>query len=187
MSKHLRVLDTPLEGLKIIQRCPIADDRGYFEPVFCSSELQSLTKNVAIAQINHTLTTKRGSVRGMHYQRPPRAETKFISCVRGEIFDVAVDLRVGSPTRFRWHAEILSDRNNKTLVVPEGFAHGFQTLVDDCELLFLHTAAYCASAEAGLNVRDAALKIDWPFPIANLSARDEAHPMMSRDFAGLAT
>ena len=105
-------------------------------------------------QINHTLTGRRGTVRGMHYQRPPHAETKFISCLRGEVFDVAVDLRHDSPTFLRWHAEVLSAENHRTLVVPEGFAHGFQTLAEDCELLYLHTAAFAADSEGALNAND---------------------------------
>ena len=98
------------------------------------------------------MTASRGTVRGMHFQHPPHAETKFVSCLRGEVFDVAVDLRNGSPTFLHWHAEILSADNHRTLVIPEGFAHGFQTLSDDCEMLYFHTAAYNPEAEGGLNV-----------------------------------
>ncbi len=98
------------------------------------------------------------------------------TCLRGEVFDVAVDLRDNSPTFLRWHAEVLSAENHKTLVIPEGFAHGFQTLADDCEMLYFHTAAYHASAEDGLNALDPGLAIKWPLDVDVLSDRDRATP-----------
>lgn len=108
----------------------------------------------------------------MHFQRTPHAEMKLVSCVRGLVFDVAVDLRRGSPTFLRWHSELLSADNHKTLVIPEGFAHGFQTLTDDCEMLYLHTTAYAPDAEAGLNPQDARLAIAWPnFHYRSVAAR----------------
>ena len=136
-------------------------------------------------QINHTLTGRRGTVRGMHYQRPPHAETKFISCLRGEVFDVAVDLRHDSPTFLRWHAEVLSAENHRTLVVPEGFAHGFQTLTEDCELLYLHTAAFAPDSEGALNANDPRLAIAWPQPVSDMSARDAGHPILGDEFLGI--
>lgn len=185
MSTRFDILDTPLPGLRILQRKPIGDSRGYLERLFCTDELQALAPGRHIAQINHTLTASRGTVRGMHFQRPPHAETKFLSCLRGEVFDVALDLRDNSPTFLRWHAEVLSADNHKTLVIPEGFAHGFQTLTDDCEMLYFHTAAYQPSAEGGLNVQDPRLAIQWPLPVAGLSPRDAAHPLLSEDFTGV--
>ena len=129
------MFDTPLSGLKVLQRKPISDSRGYLERFFCTEELEALALGKHIAQINCTLTANLGTVRGMHFQRPPHAEIKFVSCLRGEVFDVAVDLRNNSPTFLCWHAEVLSADNHKTLVIPEGFAHGFQTLADNCEML----------------------------------------------------
>lgn len=186
MSNRFDILDMPIHGLRLLQRKLIGDDRGYLERMFCSDELQALIPGKSIAQINHTLTAKRGTVRGMHFQHPPHAETKFISCLRGEVFDVAVDLRRGSPTFLRWHAELLSADNHKTLVIPEGFAHGFQTLTKDCEMLYLHTTAYRAEAEGGMNARDPRLGIQWPLSIAEQSARDSIHPLVSEDFSGVA-
>ena len=186
MSRRFDILDTPLSGLQILQRKPIGDSRGYLERLFCAEELQTLAPGKAIAQINHTLTAIRGTVRGMHYQHPPHAETKFVSCLRGEVFDVAVDLRHNSLTFLRWHAEVLSADNHKTLVIPEGFAHGFQTLTDNCEMLYFHTAAYEPAAESGLNSKDPRLAIQWPLPVAGLAPRDAAHPLLDDDFAGLA-
>jgi dTDP-4-dehydrorhamnose 3,5-epimerase len=137
-------------------------------------------------QINHTLTAKRGTVRGLHFQYPPHAEIKIVSCLHGEVFDVAVDLRQGSPTFLHWHAEILSANNHRTLLIPEGYAHGFQTLAEDCELLYFHTSAYQPGAESGLNAQDPALNIHWPEAVIELSSRDLAHPYITADFVGVA-
>ena len=185
MSTRFDILETPLAGLRVLQRKLIGDSRGYLERLFCSEELQVLAPGKPIAQINHTLTASRGTVRGMHFQRPPHAEIKFVSCLRGEVFDVAVDLRDNSPTFLCWHAEVLSADNHKTLVIPEGFAHGFQTLTDDCEMLYFHTAAYQPSAEGGLNVQDPRLAIQWPLLVAGLSPRDAAHPLLDNGFIGV--
>ena len=185
MSARFNVSETAMTGLRVLQRKPLGDSRGYLERMYCSEELASLTPDCTIMQINHTLTGRRGTVRGMHYQRPPHAETKFISCLRGEVFDVAVDLRHGSPTFLRWHAEVLSAENHRTLVVPEGFAHGFQTLTDDCELLYLHTAAFAPDSEGALNANDPRLAIAWPLSISDLSARDAGHPILGDEFSGI--
>lgn len=185
MNRRLDILDTPLQGLKVIQRKPIGDSRGFLERMFCSGELQLLIQGKGIMQINHTMTAKRGTVRGMHFQHPPHAEIKFVSCLRGEVFDVAVDLREGSPTFHRWHAEILSAENHKTLMIPEGYAHGFQALTEDCELLYLHTAPFHPEAEGALNVADPALAITWPLPVSELSERDRAHPFIDTRFLGI--
>lgn len=186
MSNRFGILNTPLQGLKLIQRRPIGDSRGYLERLFCAEELQALIPGKGIVQINHTLTSKRGTVRGMHFQHPPHAEAKFVSCLRGEVFDAVVDLRRGSPTFLRWYAEILSAGNHKTLLIPEGFAHGFQTLTEDCEMLYFHTAAYQPGAECGLNAKDPRLNICWPEAMTELSPRDSAHPLVTEDFSGVA-
>ena len=136
--------------------------------------------------LNCGLWRERGTVRGMHYQTPPHAEAKLVSCLRGEVFDVAVDLRRGSPTFLRWHAERLSPGNHKTLLIPEGCAHGFQALAPDCELLYVHTAPYAPNAEGGVHPRDPRLAISWPEPIAILSRRDEAHPPIADGYTGIA-
>ena len=177
--------NTPIDGLPIIQRQPIGDDRGYLERLFCSDELDALIGKCSIVQINHTQTTKAGTVRGMHFQYPPHAETKLVSCLRGEVFDVAVDLRECSPTFLHWHGEVLSENNHRTFCIPEGFAHGFQTLTKDCELIYFHTASYAPNAEAALNALDPLLAIDWPLSITELSLRDQKHAMLTPNFLGL--
>ena len=182
---HFDIQQTPIDGLYMIQRNPIGDHRGYLERMFCMDELESVIGDRGIMQINHTLTVKAGTVRGMHYQTPPYAEMKLVTCVRGEVFDVAVDLRRESPSFLCWHSEILSGDNHRTLAIPEGFAHGFQTLTDDCELLYLHTACYQPDAEVGLDALDVRLGIDWPSVITERSQRDQQHPKILLDYTGI--
>jgi dTDP-4-dehydrorhamnose 3,5-epimerase len=185
MSKRFDTHATPIVGLHVLQRKLIGDDRGYLERLFCAEELQDSVSGNGIAQINHSFTAARGTVRGLHFQYPPHAEIKFVSCLRGEVFDVAVDLRSDSPTFLCWHGEVLSAENHITMVIPEGFAHGFQTLSDNCEMLYLHTAPYRSDAEDGLNIRDPRLAIQWPLPVAALSERDAAFPLLDDTFTGV--
>ncbi len=185
MSSSFEILTTLLAGLRLVVRKPLGDNRGYLERMFCVDELEEVFGQRHIVQMNHSLTQHKGTVRGMHFQYPPHAEMKLVSCLRGEVFDVAVDLRRGSPTFLHWHAEVLSADNHKTLAIPEGFAHGFQTLTDDCEMLYMHTAAYTPGAEAGLNPQDARLAIHWPLPIAEMSPRDTAHALIDYKFQGV--
>ena len=187
MSRQLEIIDTALAGLNLVQRRPIVDARGYLERMYCATELASLTGGRAIAQVNHTLTSRRGVVRGMHFQHPPHAETKLVSCLRGAVFDVAVDIRAGSASLLRWHGQVLSADNHLSLLIPAGFAHGFQTLSEDVELLYLHTAAYAPQAEGALNACDPALAIAWPEPITEQSERDRAHPLLVAGFGGIRT
>jgi dTDP-4-dehydrorhamnose 3,5-epimerase len=176
---------TPLAGLALVRRIRMEDERGYLSRLYCRDELSEIGFTDAIVQINQTVTRARGAVRGMHFQRPPHAEAKFVSCLRGEVFDVAVDLRAGSPTFLEWHGERLSGENGLSLSIPEGFAHGFQTLTEDCELVYLHSAAYDPDSEGALNPLDPALGIDWPLPIAEMSPRDRGHPFIDSGFTGI--
>ena len=175
----------PLDGLKLIERQRLGDARGFLSRLFCAEELGMAGWVKPIAQINLTHTARRGTVRGLHFQRPPDAEMKLVSCIRGEVWDLAVDVRTGSPTYLQWHAERLTADNGHALLIPEGFAHGFQSLTDDVELLYCHSAAYNAASEAGLNPNDAGLAIRWPLAIAELSARDAAHPLIDATFEGV--
>jgi dTDP-4-dehydrorhamnose 3,5-epimerase len=184
MSRFI-VTDTPLTGLKVVQRLILGDARGYLSRLFCAEELQPAGWEGPIAQINHTFTRQAGTVRGMHYQKPPHTETKLVSCLRGELWDVAVDLRPHSPTFLRWHAQHLSADNHCALLIPQGFAHGFQTLVDDVEMLYCHSAPYAPAVDAGLNPLDTRLGLVWPRPIVALSARDSGHAMIDPDFEGV--
>ena len=179
------ISSTPLAGVMRIQRQKLEDSRGFFSRFFCAEELGAAGFSGPIAQINHTLTRRRGSVRGLHFQHPPHAEDKLVSCLHGEIFDVAVDLRRESSTFLQWHGEILSAENAMSLFIPKGFAHGFQSLSDDAELLYLHSAPYAAAAEGALNARDPALAIAWPLAFGDVSDRDASHPFITAEFTGL--
>jgi dTDP-4-dehydrorhamnose 3,5-epimerase len=176
---------TPLPGLMLVHRNPIADARGFFSRFFCAEEFSRVGLAKPIAQINHSLTHAKGALRGLHFQYPPYAEDKVVSCISGSIFDVAVDLRNGSPTFLQWHGEILSAENQRSLLIPQGFAHGFQTLTPDCELIYLHTMPFAPDHEGALNVVDSRLAVSWPLPITELSKRDQAHPLIAAEFEGL--
>lgn len=178
-------IPTPLAGLILVQRKAIEDHRGFLSRFYCDEEFRAVGITKPIAQINHTLTRQRGAVRGLHFQHPPHAEAKLVSCLKGEILDVAVDLRHDSPTFLQWHGAILSAANRKSLLIPEGYAHGFQALTEDCELIYLHTATYHPQAEGALNVADPKLNITWPLPIDDLSDRDRNHTFISSDFQGI--
>jgi dTDP-4-dehydrorhamnose 3,5-epimerase len=183
--KRLEITHLPLAGLKLITRHRLGDSRGSFSRLFCAEELAPAGWTKPIAQINHTVTPKRGTVRGMHFQHPPHSEMKLVSCLRGEVYDVAVDLRQGSATFLSWHGEMLSADNNKAMLIPVGFAHGFQALTDDVELLYCHSAPFAAGFEGGVQPTDPLLGIAWPRPIALLSERDSGHPLLTDSFAGI--
>ncbi len=176
---------TPLEGLWIVQRRPIADERGFFCRFFCAEEFRAAGLKKPIDQINHTHTVKKGAIRGLHFQYPPHAECKIVSCLRGEVLDVAVDIRKSSPAFLHWHGEILSASNQKSLLIPEGFAHGFQTLVDDCELIYLHSVPFYEHSEGAINIADPKIGIVWPIPITDISNRDLHHPFITDKFKGV--
>lgn len=182
---RLQPIDTPLAGLKIVERSRQSDDRGFFSRMFCAEELQAAGWSKPIAQINQTLTRRRGAVRGMHFQFPPHAEMKLVNCIRGEVWDVAVDLRRGSPTFLKWFGTNLSAQNGHALLIPEGFAHGFQALTEDCELIYFHTCAYHAASEGAVHPEEPRVAVQWPQPIAELSSRDRGHPMLSPAFQGI--
>lgn len=187
MSARFSVEQTPLTGLLLIARKVIGDHRGYLERLFCTTEFAPFLDGRKIVQVNHTLTRNTGAARGMHFQREPYQETKIVSCLRGEVFDVAVDLRKGSATFGKWYGAVLSAENHSSLYIPEGFAHGFQTLCSDCEMLYFHTAPYAAEAEDAVNMLDPAFGIEWPLAITERSARDEGHPFITSAFESLKT
>lgn len=184
MSRFL-ITPTPLPGLMQVQRQAITDERGFLSRVFCAQDLAPAGWRGPIAQINHTLTRQCGTVRGLHFQYPPHAETKLVSCLRGEVWDVAVDLRADSPTFLQWFAAHLSAHNALALLIPRGFAHGFQTITPDVEMLYCHSAPFAAQAEGGVHAQDPTLSINWPLPIHELSVRDASHPYIQPDFQGV--
>lgn len=184
-NNHFDFHSTPIEGLWVVQRKPLEDSRGFFCRFFCAEEFQAVGMKKTIAQINHTHTLKKGSVRGMHFQYPPHAECKIVSCLRGEVYDIAIDIRKKSPTFLQWHSEILSAANKQSLFIPEGFAHGFQTLSDNCEMIYLHTEPFYDFSESALNISDPKIGIKLPLPITDISERDRQHPFITDKFKGV--
>lgn len=182
----MNISQTPIAGVVVIDSPGLEDERGAFARLFCERELAEVLGQRHIVQINQSRTVQQGAVRGMHFQRAPHAEMKLVRCQRGRVWDVAVDLRAGSPTFLQWHGVELTPDNGRMMIIPEGCAHGFQALEDHSELLYLHTAAYRPESEAGVNGRDPALGIAWPLPITQVSARDKGHPLIDSAFMGLA-
>lgn len=176
---------TDLDGLKLVTLDVRRDERGSFGRMFCQREMAAAGVAHHIAQVNHSCTAKAGTIRGLHFQRPPATETKLIRCVRGAVWDVAVDLRADSPTFLRWRAFELSADQPRMVVIPDGFAHGFQTLTDDAELIYFHSEFYAPEHEAGFHCMDATLGIPWPLPMTQQSARDQALPFVPPGFQGL--
>lgn len=185
MGEKLTVRPTDIQGVLVVETTPFADHRGAFARFFCADELAPVLGKRRIVQINHSRTRRVGAVRGMHFQRPPHAEIKLVRCVRGRVFDVALDLRKGSPAFLRWHAEELDPVSARMLVIPEGCAHGFQVLEEESELLYLHTEYYRPESEAGCSPVDPALAIRWPLPVVDLSERDAAHPLVTSAYRGV--
>lgn len=169
----------PLAGAFRIDLDRREDGRGFFARMVCETEFAHHGLNTGWVQMNTSLTHQVGSVRGLHFQRPPMAEVKLVKCVSGAIFDVIVDLRAGSPTFGQGYGTELSATNRSMMYVPEGFAHGFQTLTPECELIYLHSCAYSALHEGGLRHDDPALAIRWPLSVSTLSPRDAAHPLLT--------
>lgn len=183
---RFHIESTPLAGLKQVTRQPLGDARGWFERLYCAEELAAAADLPFLpVQINRSCTRAVGAVRGMHFQSPPHAEIKLVSCLAGEVYDVAVDLRAGSPTFLHWYGVRLSAQNRVSLLIPQGFAHGFQTLAPDAELLYLHSAAYAPEAEGGVHPRDPALGIAWPLEITEMSPRDAGRPLLEAGFVGI--
>lgn len=174
-----------LPGLfKLIYK-PFKDDRGEFSRTFCMNELSEFGWNRPVAQINRSTNYCKGTVRGLHYQQSPFLEKKIIMCESGRAWDVVVDIRAGSKTFLQYHVEELSEDSTTAILVPEGFAHGFQVLEDNTKLIYIHSEFYEESYQNGLNVRDPILSIDWPLEINNLSLRDQNIEMINANFIGV--
>ena len=181
----MRIHRTPIAGLVLVESTLQTDERGFFTRLYCQKELGELVGERQIVQINQSSTRTVGAVRGLHYQREPYAEMKLVRCIKGKVWDVAVDLRASSSTFLHWHAEELSAENAYMMVSPEGFAHGFQVLEQDSELVYLHTAFYVPAAEGGIRPTDPELPIAWPLAPQDLSDRDLNHPLLTSEFTGL--
>jgi dTDP-4-dehydrorhamnose 3,5-epimerase len=172
-------------GAYYIELEPRGDERGRFARLLCMEELEKIGHTKQIVQVNHSYSRSKGTIRGMHFQYPPFGEIKLVTCLRGKVFDVIVDLRAGSSTFLTWQGLELSEENRRMMYIPEGFAHGFQTLEDDVELLYFHTAFYTPNSEGGVRYDDEKLKILWPLPVSEVSARDRKHKKITNDFKGI--
>lgn len=181
----MKATPTHIAGLMVVETNPYIDPRGAFTRFYCERELAPCLGSRRIVQINYSRTVSIGTIRGLHFQRPPHAEMKLVRCLKGRVWDVAVDLRTASSSFLHWHAEELTPGNARMLVIPEGCAHGFQVLEPDSELLYLHTAFYTPDAEDGVRHDDPRLAITWPLPGADISQRDTSHPFIGDDFQGV--
>lgn len=176
----MKFFKTEIEGIIVIDPDPIEDDRGFFARTWCAKEFEARGLNPNLVQCSTSFNRQKHTLRGLHYQMPPQAETKLVRCITGKIYDVAVDLRAGSPTYGKWIAAILSAENRHMLYVPEGCAHGFQTLVRNSEVFYQISAFHAPDAARGIRWDDPDLGIDWP---------ERGKPITSerdRDFPGLA-
>jgi dTDP-4-dehydrorhamnose 3,5-epimerase len=162
----------------VIELAPITDERGFFARLFAADEFRARGLNPQVAQASLSYNRARGTLRGMHYQHPPAAEAKLVRCIRGAILDVAVDLRPASPTYLRWVSTELSAANRRAVYIPEGFAHGFQTLEDDCDVMYHVSHPYAPELSDGVRYDDPAIGIRWPLPVSVISPRDRAWPLL---------
>ena len=176
---------TPLTGSYVIGLEPFSDERGWFARFYCEKEFERIGHTKKWVQLNHSTTYAKGSLRGMHFQLPPFREIKMVRCIAGAVYDVIIDIRKDSATFLQWFGIELSAANKNMLYIPEGFAHGFQCLTGNCELIYHHSEFYTPNAEGGIRFDDPMVNIQWPLPAGVLSARDGAHPYLTDDFKGI--
>ena len=174
-----------IKDLYVVELQPFIDDRGFFVRSYCDEALREVGITKPIKQINHSLTSKIGTIRGMHYQQSPHAEIKMVRCISGEIFDVAIDLRKGSSTFLQWHGEYLREGDFKMMIIPEGFAHGFQAMRENTEIIYPSTASYNQKSEDGILFSDESVGIEWPLSATCVSDKDLNHAVLTKDFKGI--
>lgn len=179
------IRSTPLKDAVVVESKPFHDHRGAFSRLFCRNELSSFIGNRQIVNINLSTTLKIGVVRGLHYQKVPSQEMKLVRCLRGAVFDVIVDLREDSATFLQWYGLELSENDEQMIVVPEGFAHGFQVLKENSEVLYFSTEFYSPGCESGLRYNDPALDIQWPLPVSEISEKDMSYSLVDHSFSGM--
>jgi len=172
----MKFTESPLKGVFVIELEKRGDDRGFFARLFCENEFRQRGLNPKIVQMNNSLSSMRGTLRGIHYQLAPKAEDKTFRCVRGALFDVVIDLRPNSPTFLRPFAVELTAENRKMIHVPQGCANSFMTLADDTEIFYLTSELYSPQHERGIRYNDPALGIQWPMAPAVISDKDKNHP-----------
>ncbi len=169
----MNFIETGIVGSYIVDLKKISDSRGFFSRAFCSEEFEKYNITSNIAQANLSKTINKGTIRGMHFQKPPFEEMKVVRCIKGALFDVVLDLRKDSSSYLKWFGVELNDENYKMLIIPEGCAHGFQTLVDDTEAFYMVSKEYSQSHDSGYRWNDSAFKINWPLPVSEISEKDK--------------
>lgn len=177
----MRFSETAIPGLRVIDLDCLGDERGFFARAWCGREFREAGLEDSLSQVNVSVNLRAGTVRGLHFQEPPFSEAKVVRCTAGAIFDVAVDLRDNSATRGQWFGVELNDSNYRSLFVPKGFAHGFQTLRDRTEILYLMSDAYVPGAGRGLRYDDPEIQVKWPMEVSVVSDKDRAFPTL-REF-----
>ena len=185
MTSSFELRSSHFSCVNIIQRNEFVDARGKFSRLYCKDELSLHGWDKGVAQVNYSKSTNIGSIRGLHFQPPPYAEKKLITCLSGKVWDVFVDLRASSKTYLHWNSQILSEGNGISVLIPEGFAHGFQVLEEPTILVYAHSVNYEKKYESGINPLDPTIKIKWPLPITEISKRDSQLPSIDKDFEGI--
>ena len=177
--------ETPLKGCFVVTPELFTDERGWFARTFCKNEFNTIGHKGEWVQLNHSFTSRAGTLRGMHYQLPPFSEIKLVKCIAGAVYDVVIDIRKGSSTFLQWFGVEISAANKKMIYIPEGFAHGFQALEDNCELIYHHTQFYTPGVEGGIRYNEPGLKIKWPMDVVSISERDGLHPFLEENYKGI--
>ena len=181
----MELLATIISGVYLVKVKKLEDERGLFARTYCKNEFEKIGFKKEFVQFNHSYNRHKGTIRGMHFQNPPYAETKLIRCVQGAVMDVAVDIREGSPT-FLQHVSVeLSMDNMVSILIPEGVAHGFQALEHNSSLIYHHTQFYTAGADSGIRYDDPGLNINWPLPVTQISAKDKQYNLIDKNFKGI--
>jgi dTDP-4-dehydrorhamnose 3,5-epimerase len=181
----MKLTPLSLPGAYLVEQMPIIDERGQFSRVFCARIFRGMGLRDAFVQANQSVSRRAGTIRGLHYQRPPRAEAKLVRCLRGSIQDVMVDLRRGSPTFLQWHAELLTEDSPRMVYVPEGFAHGFQALEDNTEVTYQASNYYSPEHEGLVRYDDPLVGITWAIRDVIVSPKDATAPLLDPFFQGV--
>lgn len=176
--QHPDIIALPIHNAHLIQTHPFEDHRGYVCRIIDSAIFHLIGIDCTMNQVNYTISPKKGTLRGLHYQSSPFDETKAIQCTKGQIFDVFIDMKPNSPTFRQWHSETLSESDHKTLIIPKGCAHGFLTLSNDTQIIYTSSNSHESKSECGVRYNDPAFKINWPIPIMHLSDKDKNWPLL---------
>ena len=176
---------TFINDLFVIELELFEDQRGWFARTFCKEEFKKIGLNKEWVQMNHSFTNHIGAIRGMHFQLSPYTETKLIRCISGSVYDVAIDLRKNSPSFLQWFGKEISAENKEMILIPNGFAHGFQALDNNSELIYHHTNFYTPDAEGGIKYNDRLIGIKWPLPITDISEKDNNYAFLKESFKGI--